>query len=268
METNIHVFFACLLLLAPSLVSSRVLRLCDKNLRTKVTDGTVQRDGSLLTINGTVFPVGTYWHERTSLDEIIWWTCPCMVGDCIRLCMRDVAAIAHLPMAPLPSHVPVWEGDVKKTVSVTQYFKVVHEAACTIEGFFWDDGLTTSDFRIQKDGSIYSPSKNDPFTSKYTKAKSYCLMPHENRRHLNVLLCDPILDWEVIVFPLFFVICGLLFLHFAARVHWPDGESLVSRSELHNCVQNHGLHSIYFRAGLVFLAQRDVHRFVHHNQKG
>ncbi|XP_065346693.1 probable G-protein coupled receptor Mth-like 1 [Cloeon dipterum] len=232
METNIRVFFACLiLLLAPSLVSSRVLRLCDKNLRTKVTDGTVQRDGSLLTINGTVFPVGTYWHERTSQDEIIWWTCPCMLGDCIRLCMRDVAEIAHLPMAPLPIHVPVWEGDVKKTVSVTSYFKVVHEAACTIEGFFWDDGLTTSDFRIQKDGSIYSPNKNDPFTSKYTNAKSYCLMPHDNKRHLNVLLCDPVIDWEVIVFPLFFVVSAVfLLLTVLAYVFTQNHYSVFDRS--------------------------------------
>jgi len=55
---------------------------CIRHLRTEI-DGEVDlEDGSLRSIDdGALYPKGTFWR-----DGNVTWACPCLIGNCIRIC--------------------------------------------------------------------------------------------------------------------------------------------------------------------------------------
>ncbi|XP_059484657.1 G-protein coupled receptor Mth2-like [Neocloeon triangulifer] len=147
---------------------------CDKRTRTKVPHGTVMRDGSLETRDGTKFQSGTYWRGTG-----FWWACPCLNGPCVRQCSIAEAKRGNFTILQGPvetAWIHVWDGENVTKVDMNKHFGVVYEAECG--GFMLDpENNEMDEYRILSNGSIYSTHPDIVKQHQLTTAHEYCLMP-------------------------------------------------------------------------------------------
>ncbi|XP_065333741.1 G-protein coupled receptor Mth2-like [Cloeon dipterum] len=103
---------------------------CKEELRTSVDveDAVLLKNGTLLTGDGDNYPPGTFWKEEA---EGHWWVCPCLLGNCIRICDKEFAEEvinAFGEFEPV-SHF-LWDEIIETNTTPIESFKQVHSAKC------------------------------------------------------------------------------------------------------------------------------------------
>lgn len=64
---------------------------CDINLRTKIGAGQVLENGSFVsTKDGALYPFFSFWKDGETT-----WACPCLLGNCIRICSEGKISQSH-----------------------------------------------------------------------------------------------------------------------------------------------------------------------------
>ncbi|CAB3378851.1 Hypothetical predicted protein [Cloeon dipterum] len=115
-----------ILLLVPGLALGQDF--CKEELRTRVEDAILLKNGTLMTGDGDNYPEGAFWKDEA---EGHWWVCPCLSAPCIRICDKEFAeeVINALGEFEPVSHF-LWDEVLETNTTPIESFKQVHGAKC------------------------------------------------------------------------------------------------------------------------------------------
>ncbi|XP_065333742.1 uncharacterized protein LOC135935389 [Cloeon dipterum] len=166
--------FTLLLVLGPTLGKD----LCKKELRTKVQGTVLLKNGTILTGDGDNYPEGTFWKAE---EEGYWWVCPCLLGNCIRICDKDFAEeeIEFFSEYGPISHF-LWNEIIEKDTPPVESFKQIRHAECDAVS----DILKKEEVRILANGKMRLENK-----SKLYDAEDYCVHQMEGKNSIHLVHC-------------------------------------------------------------------------------
>ncbi|XP_065333743.1 probable G-protein coupled receptor Mth-like 6 [Cloeon dipterum] len=157
---------------------------CEEKLRTSVQDAVLLKNGTLLTRENDAYPAGTFWKDEA---EGHWWVCPCLLGNCIRICDKEFAeeVIENSSGFDLVTHF-LWNEITETDTPPIEFFKQIRHAKC--------DGVSNilikEDVRILASGEMRLENKR-----KLYGAEDYCVHQMEGKNSIHLMLC--LADLEV-----------------------------------------------------------------------
>ncbi|XP_065333745.1 G-protein coupled receptor Mth-like [Cloeon dipterum] len=151
--------------------------LCKEELRTKV-QGKVLLESGILVTESDSYPAGTFW--KAEEEEGHWWVCPCLLGNCIRICDKEFVeeiTEALSEYGPVPHY--SWDEIVEKDTPPIESFKQIHDAKC--------DGISDvykEDVRILANGKMRLENE-----SRIYDAEDYCIDQMEGENSIHLVHC-------------------------------------------------------------------------------
>ncbi|XP_065334537.1 G-protein coupled receptor Mth2-like [Cloeon dipterum] len=152
---------------------------CKEELRTSVEDAVLLKNGTLMTGKGDNYPEGTFWKDEAEAGH--WWVCPCLLGNCIRICDKEFAeVIIEDSSGSKPVTHFLWNEIIETDTPPIEFFKQIRHAKC--------DGVSNilkkEDVRILSSGKMRLKDK-----MKLYDAEDYCVHQMEGRNSIYIVHC-------------------------------------------------------------------------------
>ncbi|XP_065333748.1 G-protein coupled receptor Mth-like [Cloeon dipterum] len=152
---------------------------CKEELRTSVDveDAVLLKNGTLLT-ESDPYPAGTFWKNE---EEGHWWVCPCLLGNCIRICDKEfIEEIIEAYNETEPILPVLWDEIIETDTPLIESFKQIINAKCDAGS----DILNKEDIRIWANGSMKLGNE-----SKLYGAEHYCVHQMEGNNSIHLVHC-------------------------------------------------------------------------------